>query len=160
MRRFVPLTDPLFIFAHFMTMRHFFWILILLAAISCSTIEDCQNDPNRSYLLVGFNHTAPVSFDSVRVPGANWTDELDTLTYLGLPLDFQNTSSHYVFYTDSMVYELEVSYDYQIQIFEIDCPPSYYVFDLDTVTYTFDSLVLSQQILTNTSANADIEIFF
>lgn len=144
-----------------MALRDVFIVFCLLALVSCTSIEDCQNDPNRSFVILRFQHDDIVAFDSITVNNLNRLEgDTDTLTGLGVFIDPNLTQSLFTFYTDSTDYQLEISYQTQVQIFEIDCDPSMYVYDLDTIRQSFDSLSIQQTILTNYNLNGDLTIYF
>ena len=122
----------------------------------CTTIEDCQNDPNRSFMIIQFSHNDIVAFDSIRFNDLyRLESDTDTLTSLGVFLDPQLSQSDFQFFTDSIDYQLSVSYDAQVQIFELDCNPSLKISNLDTLAHSFDSLVINQTVLTNANFNGE-----
>lgn len=135
--------------------------LTLFFLIGCTTIEDCQNDRNRPYLIIRFSHSDVVSFDSIKVNDSyRLAGDTDTLLATGVFLDPELSTTMLSFFTDSIDYDLAVSYQSQVQIFEVDCPPSLYLSNLDTVSHSFDSLAIVQTTLTNTNLNGDITVFF
>ncbi|MFZ9044318.1 MAG: hypothetical protein ACO2ZZ_00540 [Cyclobacteriaceae bacterium] len=153
--------QPFYNFGHFMRIQQFLLVMMLFSLVGCTTIEDCQNDPNRSYMIIQFAHNEIVSFDSIRFNNLYRLDaDTDTLSTLGVFLDPQLARVDLDFFTDSVDYQLSVSYNAQLQIFELDCNPTLKISNLDTIGHSFDSLVINQTVLTNSNFNGDVTVYF
>jgi hypothetical protein len=133
----------------------------LFLLVGCTTIEDCQNNPNRSYVIIQFAHNDIVTFDSITYNSLYRLDgDTDTVSLLGFFLDPELSEVNLSFYTDSIDYEIGMSYDAQVQLYEIDCNPSLKISSLDTINHNFDSLVIRQRVLINSNLNGDVTVYF
>ncbi|GAB4233400.1 MAG: hypothetical protein Tsb0034_06630 [Ekhidna sp.] len=82
-------------------------------------------------------------------------------TGVGLPLDPERGSVtfHFDSVGTSVSYDLQVSYDTEISIFDPKCDPSFTFTNLDTVRQTFDSTVVVGTV-TNRQLNTNVAIYF
>ncbi len=78
---------------------------------------------------------------------------------IGLPLNPSASSTGFVFTSDTSNFELVISYDLELSIFDDACDPSFVFSNLDTVSYTFDSLSIPGTI-TNRQLETNVEVFF
>ena len=103
-----------------------------------------------------------IKFDSVKVQGSDSIFfDADTIisTTIYLPVNGESTTSTFNFYTDSMDFFVELSYESQWTIFGEDCDPSLFISGLYTVAYNFDSLALINDILdADISENLEIHL--
>ena len=85
----------------------------------------------------------------------------DDSTSIPLPLDPNAASVTFNFDSvgSTTSYELEISYETQLSIFDESCDPSFIFLNLDTVRYSFDSLSIPGRI-TNREIPTNVQVFF
>lgn len=129
-----------------MKKRNLFLILVIVIW-GCNEIEQCQLESNRDGFTLGFyklsDSTAYESTSFLVTPGFIFEDSIDVV----FPLDPQDTTVTYVFVTDSMDYNLELSYDAIYYLFSPDCDPSIRFFDLKVLSTNFDSVAVISDIV-------------
>ncbi len=138
-------------------------LILLFVLWGCEPIEDCQLDPNSNsfYILFNLDSGGAVTFDSVKnnVVSDIFFDSDSTFTLVQLPLYEQLAELTYFFYTDSVDYQLTVSYDSRINLYGEDCPVSTYYFNLDVPQHSFDSVGVASSDL-DRRVFENIEVFF
>lgn len=144
-----------------MAFRYYHILIPLMILSACASIEDCQNDPNKDFLLIGFTPPtgSTIRFDSIYIDGFFAVGDTDRIVALAPYLDPENETMNLVFFTDSIDYTLNLQYETQVQIYEVDCPVSYSFYNLDTISTTFDSVVITNTKLLYTSGY-DLTIYF
>ncbi len=144
------------------------WCLIILLIglfMSCNDIEDCQTSPYRETVLINWNYDGLVIFDSILVAGIGRLggdrDTLNKTEAFGFPLDLESNNISYEFFTDSVKFELNLTYDKQIIVFELDCDASIRYFNLDTLsTNNFDSVAIRfSELFSDIEDPINIEIY-
>ena len=141
------------------------FLLIAIMMMGCTDIEDCQVDPYRQTLLTLWSHDDVIAFDSITIAGfgriGNDTDTIATNVLYGLPMDFEQNTITYGFYTDSIDYELTLNYSKEIKIFDLSCDPSVRYHGLELISTNLDSAVLVlPELLDNLTNPENIEIYF
>jgi len=141
-------------------------VLILLISIwGCNEIEQCQLDPNSEFLVGTFyNIKDSVARDTLVfnavVPSNQPLNFYDTIIFGAFfPLNPTDTTISYTFMTDSMDYQLSLSYDVLYYLFSPDCDPSIRYFDLKVVETNFDSVAVVGDVL-DLQIPINLEIYF
>lgn len=132
-------------------------------AISCEDDNTCGiSDRSRELYPGFFNYSTKgartVNFDSVGVEFAG-----EAIFYLDsadfLPIDLNGSVTNYLLFTDSLDYDLEITYRTELLIENEDCDPVFRIFDLDASSENFDSLEFKVIELT-TLLSPHVEIYF
>ncbi|MEQ8240128.1 MAG: hypothetical protein RIA69_12995 [Cyclobacteriaceae bacterium] len=141
-------------------------VLILLISIwGCNEIEQCQLDRNSEFLVGAFyNIKDSVARDTLIfnavVPSTQPLNFYDTIFFGAFfPLNPTDTMISYTFFTDSMDYELSLSYDVLYYLFSPDCDPSIRYFDLKVVDTNFDSVAVVGDVL-DLQIPINLEVYF
>ncbi len=141
--------------------KSYIWFVGIAAFFSCNNIEDCQLNPFTDYVAMQTIHDAPVVFDSLVVSEygryVEFADSARTLWQL--PLDILENEVRMDFYTDSMIYFLEMTYQKEIKIFDPQCDPVTRYYELEVVSHNFDSLVLTNNEV-NIQIPINVEVYF
>ena len=139
--------------------------IALICGISCNDIENCNADDNTSFLIVGYNNfktkggRSDVGFRVQEVNSPYTISAFVDSTAIGLPLNPEDTVVTYTFTTDSSSFQLQVRYDREFSVFDAACEPSITFTGLDTLTQTFDSLVIESRIA-NREIDTNLEVYF
>ena len=139
-------------------------IVSFVLLLSCQDIANCDaNDEQRlmvlEFLSLETKEPRKVGF---LIGSGNVVYEgiysLDS-TLVNLPLDPNNPETSFFFLTDTSSFGLTVSYETQVSIFDDDCEPSFTFMNLDTISYSFDSLSIPGRI-TNRQIETNVQVFF
>ncbi len=137
--------------------------LVIFCCMACTQIADCSLDPNISEFYIEFDHTELrlVTFESVTndLSSEVYFDADTSFSKVQLPLTDTSPSLTYTFVTDSGDYTLTLAYDTQLSIYGEDCPASNYFFNLEVIDHNFDSVAVTNNILTNRITD-NIEVYF
>lgn len=140
-------------------------IILLIGGMSaCSDIENCDTNDEQDFMILRFfdletQTTKEVGFT---ITGSDTPFQFEPTTdfsAIGLPLNPSASSTGFVFTSDTSNFELVISYDLELSIFDDACDPSFVFSNLDTVSYTFDSLSIPGTI-TNRQLETNVEVFF
>lgn len=144
-------------------------ILILFISIwGCNEIEQCQLDRNNDFFVGVFYDIKDslardtLIFNAVIPSNQPFIlyDTLDTLLFgAGFFLNPTDSIISYLMSTDSMDYELTLSYDVLYYLFSPDCDPSVRYFDLKVLETNFDSVAVIGDVL-DTQIPINLEIYF
>jgi len=143
--------------------------LLIILAIGIlwgsNDIQNCDSNNDRDFMILRFfdletQNAKKVGFvvttrGFVLGEGFYSTDS----TAIGLPLDPDTESSMFQFDSDTSSFNLTVSYEKEIRIFDPDCDPSFTFLKLDTVSQTFDSTVVRGTV-TNRQLDTNVEVYF
>lgn len=147
-------------------MKKLISILSVCLITACSDIENCDTNDDQSTMIIRFldketNAAKEVGF-AVRAGSLVLLDGMSTEAYTGLALPLDPNSNQTTFTFDSIGtsvnYELVMSHDVQVSIFDPDCDPSFTFINLDTVRQTFDSTVVVGTV-TNRQLSSNVEIY-
>lgn len=140
--------------------------------LSCQEIKDCTLEPSTDYAVVRFYRgdtsvktEKTVAFTRVYESEvsnyyiSNMADTLedDTVNVIGLYLNPVDTLVTYLFETDTITYELTMTYTPHLRIYYDECDPVY-SYKLDTAySPNFDSVAIFSEILDkNIPSNVEI----
>ena len=131
--------------------------------MACTELPDCQDTRYPVAQVSFFSATDSsalfVDFDSVFLVGNDIPLYEDTVqTRLRLRLDPLADQATYIFYADSTVHTLELTYESRIAIENPDCGPIQYFFGLQPVTSSFDSVALISSIA-DLKVDANVEVY-
>ncbi|MEM6737450.1 MAG: DUF6452 family protein [Bacteroidota bacterium] len=133
--------------------------------ISCNDIENCDTNDEQDFMVLKFfdlesKTSKSVGFviSSEDIIYSNSVYKSDS-TEAELPLNATTDQTSFLFTSDTSSFELIVSYEFQISIFDDDCDPSIFFGNLDTVRYTFDSLSIPGRV-TNRQIGTNVEVYF
>lgn len=147
-------------------MKKTLFILLVIAIGSCQDIENCDTNDEWNFMIVDFldrETQTPVKIGfTITASGSPFQFvPFEDSTGIGLPLDPNSETVTFSFDSlgTSVSYSLEVSYDTQVSIFDEDCEPSFTFMNLDTVSYSFDSLSIPGRI-TNRQVDSNVQVFF
>ena len=147
-------------------MRKLLVISCLIAFSSCQDIEDCGTNDEQRFMAVAFldketNGSKAVNFTISSGSSLLFNVPDTSYTVIGLPLDPSSESLQFQFDSlgTSVSYQLEVSYETQVSIFDEGCEPSFTFFNLDTINYSFDSLSIPGTV-TNRQISTNVQVFF
>ncbi len=139
------------------------FLVMILLFLGCTEIPDCQDTRYpiaqvRFFSLESGNRLS-VNFDSVFVVGSEIPLYQDTvLSELSLRLDPLADEASYIFYADSTVHTLELSYRSKLALENTDCGPIQYFYDLEPLTSSFDSVVLISTIA-DLKVDTNVEVY-
>lgn len=159
-------------------MKKLAFILFGLMIISCQDIENCGTDDNRDFLIVrffdietkdpktvGFIFTvedSPYQFrflaDTIISSSGDTTINSDS-TFVLLPLNPSASSTRLLFDSDTSNHFIELGYNTEYSIFDEDCEPSLTFTNIDTLSYSFDSLSIPGTV-TNRQLDTNVEVYF
>jgi hypothetical protein len=139
------------------------FLVVMLLSYGCTEIPDCQ-DTRYPIAQVRFfsaqdSSRLSVDFDSVFVIGNELPLYEDTvLSVLKLRLDPLADQATYIFYADSTVHSLELSYRSKLVLENTDCGPLQYFFDLEPLSSSFDSVALISTIA-DLKIDTNVEVY-
>lgn len=147
-------------------MKKLISILSVCLLTACSDIENCDTNDDLSFMTVRFfDKETKVS----KQMGFTITADNSPYTFVpfedstGISLALDPNSDQTTFHFDSLGtsvrYDLIMSYDLQVSIFDPKCDPSLTFINLDTVSQTFDSTVVVGTV-TNRQLSTNVEIYF
>ena len=147
-------------------MKKLLFILSAFGVLACNDIENCEADENLDVMIVRFYNKGTkaakkvgftITADNSPYSFPPFTDS----TGIALPLnpDAGQATFHFDSVGTDVSYDLVMSYDTELKIFDPKCNPSFYYSNLDTISYTFDSLSIPGTV-TNIQISANVEIFF
>ena len=145
--------------------RKSIYIIALMLLGACQDIENCDTNDEQGFMVVAFldkESGAPVKAGfTITAAGSpySFTPFTDS-TAVGLPLNPDAESVTFFFDSlgASVRYQLEISYETQVSIFDEGCDPSIIFTNLDTLSYTFDSLSIPGTI-TNRLIDTNVQVF-
>ena len=141
-------------------------LLILFLVIvlgGCQDIENCDTNDEQAFMVVEFldkESATPkkvgflIGTGSTAYSGIYSSDS----TLAGLPLNPNTSETSYFFLTDTSNFELTISYETQVSIFDEGCDPSVLFMNLDTISYSFDSLSIPGT-FTNRLIGTNVQVF-
>ncbi len=139
-------------------------IVFSLAFYSCQPAVDCIGE-GRDFIVVNFKSKSTgedslVVYDTIKAMSSDsiFYDFNDTLSTFNLPLNINATQATYLFRKAGFDTTIVVSYQVQTSIIDDLCPPDVIFFNLDTLSTSFDSLVVTDKTLFQNS-NANFEIY-
>ena len=137
---------------------------------ACADIDACEADSNQSFLAidfhdretleqrtVGFEVTDKFRTDSTGSP-VLYPLESDSAS-IHLPFNAQDTTSTFVFRSDTSEFELSIRYEALFSIFDPQCDPSILFQGIDTLNNDFDSLAILGR-TANRVIPTNIEVYF
>lgn len=137
-----------------------------MIAASCQDIESCDANDEVSYMVVDFldHETGSPKKQGFTITSASSPYEFVPFSdSLGVALPLDPNKNSLVFFFDSLGttvhYELEVSYEVQVSIFDEKCDPSFVFSNLDTLRYSFDSVAIPGRI-TNRQIETNVQVYF
>jgi hypothetical protein len=134
--------------------------------ISCNDPDDCQLIPYSNNMGVRFNflfeQERAIEFDSIKVfPYERFANDTVAITGTVLfPLDLNQDTVRYQFFTDSTDYFLEIQYKTEVILEELNCDPAVRFFGLEVSGTNFDSVNIVGPVIDRTLYQTNIEIFF
>ncbi len=145
-------------------MKKLFLIFSLGLFLSCNDIENCDTNDEQDFMVLRFfdlatQSTKKVGFTITASDSPYQFVPFDDSTGIGLPLNPNTDQTSFLFTSDTSIFELVISYDLQLSLFDDACDPSFVFSNLDTVSYTFDSLSIPGTI-TNRQLDTNVEVFF
>ena len=150
-------------------MKKFIYIISVFVLASCQDIENCDSNDEMPEMVLEFlsrETQLPVKVGfTITASGSPYSFEpFEDSTGVGLPLD--PNAETVTFFFDSLQtsvrYELEMSYETQVSIFDEACRTSVTFLNLDTLderSYTFDSLSIPGT-TTNRLIQTNVQVFF
>ena len=141
-----------------------FWIIVLVwLGISCNEIRDCELAPGQDFVVIAFYEADSVEkFRKDTLIFQNFSDTLapeGQLNAAGLVLNPAQSTITYPFVTDSLIFELWVSYTRQVEIYSEECDPVF-LYTLDSIySPNFDSVRLIAGPV-DKAISVNIEIYF
>ncbi|MEQ8712605.1 MAG: DUF6452 family protein [Cyclobacteriaceae bacterium] len=139
------------------------FLVMMLLFLGCTEIPDCQ-DTRYPIAQVRFysyedQRLTSVIFDSVFVIGNDQPlYEGDTLSEVDLRFDPFSDEATYLFYADSTVDTLVLSYRSKLALENTDCGPIQYFYDLEPLTSSFDSVALISTIA-DLKVDTNVEVY-
>lgn len=142
-------------------------LLVLLVgfAIGCNEIRECDLDSDLEYAVVAFYNASDslskeVAFKSLTISNISGTFGIDTAEAFAFNLDPTIESLTYFFETDSDTYDLTIDYNIGVvQIYYVDCEPSFRYSISSTSSNLFDSVALVGPII-NKNIPINVEVYF
>ena len=138
--------------------RWYFFIPVLILA-GCFGDNDCSSTSTNQLQIRFFDIDSLTEesrvFSEVKVSGTDtvFYDNFDTLSVFQLPVDPSTTTTTFLFGSDSLV----VGYEVAPRLISEDCGPELIYSDLQAMSHSFDSVMISQDF--NRDAETNIKIF-
>lgn len=132
--------------------------------VACNDIENCDTNSDLDFMIVRFfdvesKAQKKVGFVITASDSPYRFELFSDSTGVGLPLDPNGSSSTFFFDSDTSSFELVMSYEPQVSVFDPKCDPSFTFLNLDTVRQTFDSTIVVGAV-TNRQLNTNVAIYF
>ncbi|MEM6812984.1 MAG: hypothetical protein AAF600_01165 [Bacteroidota bacterium] len=146
-------------------MKKLIIISLICLFVSCNDIENCGTNDEQDFMVLKFFDLESKTSKSVGfVISSEDTIYSNTVyksdsTEAELPLNPNTDQTLFLFTSDTSSFELIMSHEFQISIFDDDCDPSIFFSNLDTIRYTFDSLSIPGRI-TNRQIATNVEVYF
>lgn len=140
-----------------------FFLVVMLLFLGCTEFPDCQ-DTRYPLAQVRFysyetQNALSIDFDSVFVVGNEIPLYEDTvLNSLRLRFDPFADQATYIFYADSLIDTLVLSYRSKLSLENTDCGPIQSFYDLAPLSSSFDSVALIFSIA-DLKVNTNVEIY-
>lgn len=145
-----------------------FGIVLITLGTACVNDELCVGTSTGliklSFVESGSSPESAISitFDSIGVSGMpeNYPSYADTtLSKVGLIVDPDSTLTRFVFITQNRTDTLDITYTVVPSLISINCGPELIYSRLDTVSFTFDSLVIESDIF-DLEVDTNLKIYY
>lgn len=141
------------------------FFILALSVVACQAVPDC--DQESSYTLFKIKlydkdslWIERVEYDSIKAVGSDslFFTSADSLSTYSLEVNSSKESSTFLFYSSLNVDSVSIAYDREVKIPFAECGPSFIVSNISITKSTFDSTILTNNLL-NINIAENIEVY-